>query len=350
MKRTPAGAAWILLLAAAACLAPRPAASAAEIRLQAESRPQGAIVTLGDLADLRCESSDQAARLASIGLLPAPPPGVERFISAREIQDMLLLRGIDLGNHPFSGPATVRVRGSHSSAKPAIAPGAAPAAAKKRLEEAIREHLGDPAEPWRIDVELDKAALGQIAAADAVTLHGKGEPAEGRQRFKAILAVGGAEKALDVTADIGLPPLAVVPVRPLPRAARISAADVEVQRASWADSPAALVERVEDVVGKETNRALTPGKPIERAWIQAPLLVRRGDVVTVYVRAAGIRVRTQARARDDGALGELVMVESPSDRKSYLAHVSGTREVEVLATGVAARASGAKSPHPEEEE
>lgn len=338
-------------MAAAACLAPRPAASAAEIRLRAESRPKGAIVTLGELADLRCESSGQAERLASIGLFPAPPPGVERFISAREIQDMLLLRGIDLVNHPLSGPATVRVRGSQSSAKPAIAPGAAPAAAaaKKRLEEAIREHLGDPAEPWRIDVELDKAALGQIAAADAVTLHGKGEPAEGRQRFKAILAVGGAEKALDVTADIGLPPLAVVPVRPLPRAARISAADVEVQRASWADSPAALVERVEDVVGKETNRALTPGKPIERAWIQAPLLVRRGDVVTVYVRAAGIRVRTQARARDDGALGELVMVESPSDRKSYLAHVSGTREVEVLATGVAARASGAKSPHPEEE-
>lgn len=347
MNHIFARAAWISLLALAAWAPARPSARAAEFRLRAESRPQGPIVTLGDLVDLRSESAEETQRLASIPLFPAPAAGVERFVSAREIQDMLLVRGIDMASHPFSGSATVRVRGSHPSAEPAAGERLAlaePPAAKKRLQEAIREYLGGAnSEPWQIDFALDDQAIRWIAAAEAISIRAKGDPAEGRQTFEVVLAAGGGRKTFDVTAEMALRPLVVVPIRPLARGTQIRAMDVEVQHAARADNPAALADRVEDVVGRETNRALTPGKPIERTWVQAPVLVRRGDVVTVYARAAGIRVRTQARARDDGALGELVMVESPADRKSYLAHVSGVREVEVLATGIAARGGGLKS-------
>ena len=66
--------------------------------------------------------------------------------------------------------------------------------------------------------------------------------------------------------------------------------------------------------------------------------MRRGEVVTVYARASGIRVRTVARSRDDGGEGELVSVESLADRSTFYARVSGIREVEVYAR--AARADG----------
>ncbi len=71
------------------------------------------------------------------------------------------------------------------------------------------------------------SALGQIAAMTPSLFTAKAEPRGGK--FQVILAAGGLEKALDVTADVGLPPLAVVPVRPLPRA--WISTDVEVQRA-----------------------------------------------------------------------------------------------------------------------
>ncbi len=65
--------------------------------------------------------------------------------------------------------------------------------------------------------------------------------------------------------------------------------------------------------------------------LRPPLWVHRGDVVTVYANTAGIRIRTTARARDDGSQGELVAVESLLDRSTYYARVSGIREVEVFA-------------------
>ena len=71
--------------------------------------------------------------------------------------------------------------------------------------------------------------------------------------------------------------------------------------------------------------------------LRTPALVRRGDVVTVYARSAGIRVRTAARARDDGSQGDLVSVESLLDRSTFFARVSGIREVEVYARSRASR-------------
>ena len=62
-----------------------------------------------------------------------------------------------------------------------------------------------------------------------------------------------------------------------------------------------------------------------------PLAVHHGDVVTVYAQSGAVRIRTNARARDEGSVGELVAVESLLNRSTYYARVSGIREVEVYA-------------------
>ena len=98
----------------------------------------------------------------------------------------------------------------------------------------------------------------------------------------------------------------------------------------------ALFMRSEEVVGKQTTKAIAEGKVLTPDVVQAPLLVRRGDVVTVYARTAGIRIHTTARAKDDGAMSDLVTVESLTDRKSFTARVCGPRETEVFAQAAAA--------------
>jgi flagella basal body P-ring formation protein FlgA len=65
--------------------------------------------------------------------------------------------------------------------------------------------------------------------------------------------------------------------------------------------------------------------------VQAPLLVRRGEVITVVSQGGGIRVRTTARARQDGARGQLVRVESLDTREPYDVRVVGLREAAVFA-------------------
>ena len=50
-----------------------------------------------------------------LSLFPAPAAGLRRFVSVREIQDMLLIRGIDLIDHQFRGAKTVLVVGREPS-------------------------------------------------------------------------------------------------------------------------------------------------------------------------------------------------------------------------------------------
>ena len=99
-----------------------------------------------------------------------------------------------------------------------------------------------------------------------------------------------------------------------------------------------------DVVGKETTRAIAAGKPLTQDAVRPQVLVRRGEVVSVYARAAGIRIRTMARARDDGGDGELVAVETLTDRSTFFARVSGIREVEVYARAPRAEVSQSGQP------
>ncbi len=85
----------------------------------------------------------------------------------------------------------------------------------------------------------------------------------------------------------------------------------------------------EEVVGKEAVKAIAPGQTLDANYVRPQVLVHSGDVVTVYGRNAGITVRMPARARENGAQGELVTVESLLDRKALLARVCGLEEVEV---------------------
>ncbi len=57
--------------------------SAAEIQLRPTAHPKGAVVTLGDVADVVSADRHQVDALATIELFPAPSAGRPRFLRAR---------------------------------------------------------------------------------------------------------------------------------------------------------------------------------------------------------------------------------------------------------------------------
>ena len=120
--------------------------------------------------------------------------------------------------------------------------------------------------------------------------------------------------------------------RALPRQSTIRTGDVAMQRGVKTDDKgAAPFTRLEDVIGMETTQVLSAGKYLDADDVRPPVMVRRGDVVTVFVRSAGLLVRTTGRARDDGSTGDLIAIESLLNRQSFFARVTGIQEVEVFA-------------------
>ena len=112
-------------------------ATAAELRLKSQCTPAGEVVTLGDIADISSTDARQAATLAAIELFPAPAASEEKTVRVREIQDLLLLHGVNLAEHQVSGASEVVVQAA--AARPhAAAPRAMSSAEVQRQAPAVR--------------------------------------------------------------------------------------------------------------------------------------------------------------------------------------------------------------------
>jgi flagella basal body P-ring formation protein FlgA len=333
---------WFAFGCAAAtllCVADRGAA--AEFRLRPQCTSGGAVVTLGDVAEIFAAEPQQVATLAAVELFPAPAASRQRFVRVRELQDLLMLRGLNLAEHSFSGASQVTVAGNEPARPEAEQPltAAATRRANLRVHESIIRYLQQRAggnQPWTVEIELNPAHARAVAAARSLTIAGGTAPFSGLQRFE--VTVEGVERASQFTIDcqVNLPPAVAVTVHSLGRGTVIRETDVELQRDLPHEQTADGISSLEDVVGKETTRAIPAGKLVTNDSLRTPLVIRRGEIVTVYAKSSGIRIRTIARAREDGSLGDLIAVESVQDRTSYFARVNGVREVEVFAHSVQA--------------
>jgi flagella basal body P-ring formation protein FlgA len=227
--------------------------------------------------------------LKAVELFPSPPPGAKRFLRLRELQDLLMTRGVKLVEHRFSGSSQVVILGPE-------------------------DNVPTPS--------------GRALSASSV------QRAEAR---------GSPEGPSLCTVDAGVRPIpgVVVAAKSLARGAVIRAVDVQIEEGETLDPPVDGFRSIDQVIGRETTRAIPAGERLRGKWTRQPLLVRRGEVITVCARSAGVRVRTLARAREDGSLADLIEVESLRDRARYFAQVSGIQEAEVFARPIQAQVATA---------
>jgi flagella basal body P-ring formation protein FlgA len=343
------------------------AVKAAEIQLRAECRSDGGLILLGDLAEVYSQDAGEIKKLSAIDVVPAPPGGERRYLRTREIQDILAARGVNLRQLRFSGASQVTIIGTletmpsrkeqagRKAPAPAISPRQASDLVRKALLTYLQQQSGSKMD-WEIKFELTPdqvQALSPIqaltpsqspsSATREVTVEGGTEPWTGPQQFT--LSLPDADKPVAVRAEITLPPAVVVASRSLPRGSLIHAEDVRLQPGIAVQGSARVFQSLDEVIGKEVVRSIADGQILDDQWVRRPLLVHKGEIVTVYARSSGIQIRTTARSRDEGSRGELVTVETLADRKAFFARVTGPQEVDVYAhAGTVAADAPERSP------
>jgi flagella basal body P-ring formation protein FlgA len=95
-----------------------------------------------------------------------------------------------------------------------------------------------------------------------------------------------------------------------------------------------IAVRLDDVLGKAASRSLREGTPVALSQLEQPVLVKRSDVVTMYVRNNRIEIKMLGRAKQDGRSGEWIAVESLNDKQqTNLGKViaQGTVEIDLQA-------------------
>ena len=311
-------------------------AEGADLVLREHATQHGPIIRLGDIADIAASSNTELDALARIPLVPAPAKGTRQFLSAVQVRDLLVARGVQLDFLTFSGAKTVEVGAEafvESPNQPAPTAPLTVEGAELRVKQAIEQHLQTTsgATRWRVELSLSKHQAQKAAALGADLVASHQQPLRpGRRRFT--LSSPSKNHELVITADITQVQSVVVVVNPIDRGQLIRGTDVEI-RDREGNLPKMSLTDLDQVIGQVAERTLHPDSIIQKSFVRAPWLVQRGETVNVYVRTGGIAVRTRAIARENGALGELVAVERLEDKQRLDVSVSGPGEVTLYATG-----------------
>lgn len=109
--------------------------------------------------------------------------------------------------------------------------------------------------------------------------------------------------------------------------------DVELRTADKPQARAGVARTLEAVIGQEATRAFAAGQPLDPRSLRKPVLVERGQNVSVVARTAGVRAETTARALESGSRGDLITLESIDTHRKFTALVTGIQQAEVLAVG-----------------
>jgi flagella basal body P-ring formation protein FlgA len=317
---------------------------AAEIRLKPQARTSASIVTLGDVADVFAADAFQGEQLRGIELGPAPAPGRRRYVRIREVQDAVWTRGINLSLHQFSGVEQTEVAGPADVAVAETQAFHAEPAERERAERTVSNLLlaylrkqTNPREPFQLSFSLNDAQIEKVLVyGSRLIVEGGAAPWVGAQQFTLGLTDGKTPVRFAVDALSSLPPGIVAVIKPLSAGSIICPTDVEIRSPTGVNPSIQPFRRIEDVVGQETTWSIPAGTVLTPQSVRRPIVVRRGQPVTVYARSAGLRVRTTARAREDGGLGDLITVEPLQSRDAFYAKVTGVQEAEVFAAPAAA--------------
>ncbi len=108
----------------------------------------------------------------------------------------------------------------------------------------------------------------------------------------------------------------------LPRNRAISRADLHLEEKNIATLNRGYYRQADAILGLIVKRPLRAGQVISPGALRPPLLVKRGEKVTIVAKRKGLAVRMVGRALADGALGASIRVRNNRSKRVIEGRVS----------------------------
>ncbi|MGL6225442.1 MAG: flagellar basal body P-ring formation chaperone FlgA [Thermoguttaceae bacterium] len=343
-------------------------ADAAEIRFNKNAQCSDTIVVLADLAEIipeKGETDEIVLQLGKTKLFPAPISGGTRIVNAAQIRDVLSNQGISSLDHRYTGSNQITIQGPGNVQRQKNQEDRElkqELKSSKKVEEELQSALitylnrattdgkVENAIPWEITLRLSPEQIRTLSEGGKILgIYGGKNPLIGTQEFQTELegmnVKTGRRMLVRFSAEIALPPHVVVAKRNLSKNKILNENDLQrVYRKDLKGTD--YYSDFNEVIGKAVSNNIREGTVISGNMIQSPIMIKKGEVVTVYAKAPGVVVRSLAKALEDGAMGDLITVEQLQKAKpekgriesrdrtdsSFLALVTGIGTADVYAT------------------
>lgn len=310
------------------------AAHAQEVALRGSVRIEpGRPALLGDVADLSGPGAEALARLVVLPEVSALASGWVRLDAAavraavaahdETLAELAVIRGTACHVRAHAPPALPEDRPARVAEDPA------PDARRYVGEATVRGHVAariawilgvDPGD-LRLSFEGSDADLLATPTGDHVV---EVQPTGRSDRLPLAVRVYDAN-GIVATGTVRVGVLvrrhALVASRALRRGEVISAADVTGDE-QWL-APGVRVASREDAVGAVVRGRLEPGELLTVDALDAPIVVNKGDLVTISAVSPSVVVTEIARATESGRVGDVIRFESvDGKRRAFAARMS----------------------------
>lgn len=136
--------------------------------------------------------------------------------------------------------------------------------------------------------------------------------------------------ARHVSAQVRVYGEAVIAIRNMPSGAVISSADIAVREVDISMIRGQILESVDTALGMQVRRHTNTDAVLSLDMLVTPLLVKRGETVVVTAERAGVVIRQQGIALQDGESGKQIQIRNSRSDRIFQAIVTGQGEVKVI--------------------
>lgn len=310
-----------------------PACLAGTVTLRASATVNAdAPITLGDIATLE---GDDAAALATVVIRPGGSGGSGGPITIAEVRAALDARRVNWGRVALRGGQRCEIRtGGAPAPRAAVDPQAPPTDAtdpstapgdrvRHRVLETLAGLFGVTQDDLRVSFDASSADLLAMSASSR-RVDVQATTASSRLMVRVWVYEG--DRLLTqgvVRADIRVRVEAVVLRAAISRGERVTPDHVTLETLWMEPTGAPPVRDMASALGAVSKTRLDAGAVLRVDHVEPPLVIKRGDLVSVHALAGGLTVRTKARALADAREGELVELSRARDRRPFLARASG---------------------------
>ena len=103
----------------------------------------------------------------------------------------------------------------------------------------------------------------------------------------------------------------VVPSHDIARGETISESDLTFTTVDGAALMSGVPTKMDEVKGMQTRRMLIAGQPFRAEDVRRPIVVSKGQTVTMQFLAPGVELTAMGRAMSEGGVGDTVTIQNP---------------------------------------
>lgn len=162
--------------------------------------------------------------------------------------------------------------------------------------------------------------------------HVEWSQSNGRFTVHAMVAVEFGTKPLTLTGIATEMVDVIALVQPIRRGEILREEDLDTIRLPRNRVPASAITDPARLIGKQARSNIRASAPLSRKDFQRPILVERGEKVTIIFEMPGMKLTSRAKALDEGAKGDVIDVLNLQSRRIVPATVTSRGLVRVINT------------------